>query len=84
MPYWVYILRSGATGRHYCGHSDDLERRVRQHNDPEYSGSKTTKRFEGPWNVVWTTTYDTRSEAMAVEKQIKARGIGRFLSDRDE
>ena len=45
MPYWVYILQSQPTGKYYCGHSDNVERRVKQHNDPEYRGSRTTKVF---------------------------------------
>jgi predicted GIY-YIG superfamily endonuclease len=38
---WVYILQSQISGRYYCGHSTDVERRIRQHNDPDYhlSGS---------------------------------------------
>ncbi len=71
MDYYVYILQSESTGRYYIGHTDDLERRVLQHNDPEYHGSKTTKRFHGPWTVVYSETYKTRSEAVVREKQIK-------------
>jgi predicted GIY-YIG superfamily endonuclease len=37
MAFWVYILQSQSTGRYYCGYSSDPERRLRQHNDPEYS-----------------------------------------------
>jgi len=47
MPYWVYIIQSQSTGRFYCGYSSDPQRRLRQHNDPEYQLSKTTKRFKG-------------------------------------
>ncbi len=72
MPYFVYILQSEHTGRYYIGHTDDLVRRVRQHNDPDYSGSKTTKRFAGPWGLVYHETYDSRSGAMQREKQIKS------------
>ncbi|HEX7928311.1 MAG TPA: GIY-YIG nuclease family protein, partial [bacterium] len=32
----VYILRSPTADRFYCGITDDLERRLRQHNDPGY------------------------------------------------
>jgi len=81
MPYWTYILQSETTGRYYCGSTDDLERRVRQHNDPNYSGSMTTKRFEGPWRVVWYQEHATRSQAMALERQIKKRGIARYLDN---
>ena len=79
MAFWVYILSSETSGRHYCGSTDDVERRVRQHNDPEYHGSKTTKRFEGPWMLIWKEEHATRADAMAREKQVKKRGIGRFL-----
>ena len=81
MVFWVYILWSETAGRYYCGSTDDVERRVRQHNDPDYHGSKTTKRFEGPWMLIWSEQHATRAEAMAREKQVKKRGIGRFLKE---
>lgn len=81
MTYATYILQSRSTERYYCGSTEDVERRVRQHNDPEYTGSKTTKRFGGPWELVWHKEHTTRGAAMQQEKQIKKRGIGRFLND---
>jgi len=81
MPYYVYILQSQTTGRYYCGQSNDPERRLRQHNDPEYSLSKTTKRFKGPWGIVWQKQFDTRAEAMKLERAIKKRGVTRFLNE---
>jgi putative endonuclease len=80
MPFWVYIIQSESTGRYYCGQSSDPDRRLRQHNDPEYGLSKTTKRFQGPWHIVWKKPVDTRSEAMTLEHRIKERGISRFLN----
>ena len=53
--------------------------RVNQHNDRNYTGSKTTKRFAGPWNLVWTEQHNIRSEAVVRERHIKKRGITRFL-----
>ena len=81
MSFWVYILQSETTGRHYCGSTSDVQRRLRQHNDPEYRLSKTTKRFKGPWVVRWTRECATRSESMNLEKKIKKRGISRYLSE---
>ncbi len=81
MDAWVYVIQSNSTGRYYCGQSTDVERRVRQHNDPNYSLSRTTKRFEGPWNLIWSQVCENRSEAMKLEKRIKKRGIARFLED---
>ena len=82
MPYWVYIIQSQSTSRYYCGYSDNVERRVNQHNDPEYRGSRTTKVFQGPWNIIWTKECPNRSEAVALERKIKKRGISRYLNDR--
>jgi len=81
MPYWAYILRSGSSGRYYCGSTDDCERRLCEHNDPNYHGSKTTKRFKGQWILVWRQGHSSRSSALQRERQIKKRGIGRFLVD---
>ena len=78
---FVYILQSEATGRYYCGSTNNVGRRLRQHNDPQYLGTKTTKRFKGPWKLIFTSTYASRSEAMKHERQIKKRGIGRFLRE---
>ena len=70
--YYTYILESDSTGRYYIGSTNDLERRLTRHNDPNYTGSKTTKRFKGPWKLVYAESFETRSQAMAREKQIKS------------
>ena len=81
MPYWVYILHSETAGRYYCGYSDSVQRRLNQHNDPEYRSTRTTKIFQGPWNIIWTQECSSRSEAVILERKIKKRGIGRYLTD---
>jgi putative endonuclease len=82
MPYWVYILQSESTNRYYCGYSDNVERRVNQHNDPGYRGTRTTKVFQGPWKIIWIQECSSRSEAVVLERKIKKRGIGRYLLGR--
>ena len=77
--FWVYILHSETTGEHYCGHTADLVNRLRQHNDPAYVFTRTTKKVPGPWMVLWQAECATRSEAMALEKQIKKQGVSRYL-----
>ncbi len=81
MAHWVYILQSESTSRYYCGQTSNLERRLIQHNDPEYLLSKTTKRFKGPWVLIWKKESYSRSEAMKLEKFIKKRGIARYLEE---
>jgi putative endonuclease len=79
MPRWVYILRSRSSGRYYCGQTQDLALRVGQHNDPTNDLAKTTKRFKGPWELIWSRQFENGSEATVLERRIKKRGIGRFL-----
>ena len=84
MPFFVYILRSESTGRYYCGQTNDLNRRIREHNDAACQNTKTTKRFAGPWILIWSGEFESRAAAMRKESGIKKRGIGRFLTDETE
>jgi putative endonuclease len=81
MGYWVYIIQSQSSERYYCGQTDNLEKRLQQHNDPHHTFTKTTKRFKGPWLLVCQIACGSRTEAMRLEKQIKKRGIQRYLAE---
>lgn len=48
MPYRVYLIEN-SVGRRYIGLSDDVERRILDHND----GTSKWTRFRGPWTLVW-------------------------------
>ena len=74
--YWVYVIRSRSTGRIYIGQTENLERRLSQHNDPQNTLSLYTKRFKGPWDVVYTEQYKDRGEAIRRERSLKG-GKGR-------
>jgi len=77
----VYILRSESMGRYYCGQTSNLAKRLAQHNDREDRLTLTTKRFAGPWALVWSRGCPTRSEAMRLERAIKRRGTSRYLEE---
>ena len=79
MPFFVYILCSDTTGRYYIGHTDNIQRRLSQHNDPNYQGSLHTKRHKGPWKCVYSEAFDTRSEAMQREGLIKSKKSRVFI-----
>jgi putative endonuclease len=69
LVYWVCVLEN-AHGRLYVGSTDDLSRRVTEHNSPEKVGSKYTHKH-GPWRLVWSEEHQTRSSAVRREKAIK-------------
>ncbi|MFC1856483.1 GIY-YIG nuclease family protein [Thermodesulfobacteriota bacterium] len=81
MDYWVYILQSQSSERYYCGQTDNIGKRLRQHNDPGNTFTKTTTRFKGPWQLVQKIPCPNRTEAIKLERKIKKRGIGRYLAD---
>ena len=74
--FFVYILRSESSGKTYVGQTSDLTRRVAEHNDPQHSKVKYTTKNQGPWLLVHSEQFETRSEAMQREKWLKT-GAGR-------
>ncbi|MDQ8209694.1 GIY-YIG nuclease family protein, partial [Coraliomargarita sp. SDUM461003] len=70
--YFVYVLEN-ASGRLYIGHTNDVARRIEEHNSPEGKGhlGKYTHR-NGPWSLLGFEKFETRSEAMRREKQLKS------------
>ncbi|MBV9877250.1 MAG: GIY-YIG nuclease family protein [Verrucomicrobia bacterium] len=74
--YFVYVIRSQTVGKIYIGHTENLEKRLKEHNDPTCFSSKFTKRFPGPWLLIYSEPYPTRSEAFRRERWLKT-GSGR-------
>jgi putative endonuclease len=65
--YYVYLV-SCNDNTLYCGYSNNVEKRVDTHN--KSLGSKYTK-TRLPVRLVYTECFDTKSEAMKREYQIK-------------
>ena len=76
----MYVLVSESTGRRYVGQTDDLARRLAEHNDPNHNVRKYTSRQKGPWRLVHVESFPTRSEAMRRERWLKS-GAGRQWLD---
>ena len=74
--FHAYILKSEASGKLYKGHTENLERRLREHNDKLLGRKRYTRKDPGPWLLVYSEPFDTRSEAMKREKWFKT-GQGR-------
>ena len=66
-PFFVYMLRC-ADGSYHTGHTDELERRIGQHQAGEVPGYTHEKR---PVELVWSQETAGRDEALAAELQIK-------------
>jgi predicted GIY-YIG superfamily endonuclease len=55
-------------GKFYVGHTDDLDRRVAQHQSGTLPGF-TADRL--PVDLVWSETFQTRLEAQETERKLK-------------
>lgn len=74
MSEWtVYVLVSNNGRRTYVGITNDLDRRLEQHNGAQPGGAKST-RAGRPWTVGITHgPFETRGEAQALEYRLKRR-----------
>ena len=67
MKYFVYILKSLNFEKAYVGMTNDLERRLSEHNSGK---SIYTNKFK-PWKIIYTEEYGTIEEARDKEKYYK-------------
>ena len=74
MLYRVYVIQN-REGKFYIGFSDDVARRVEEHNTGQ---SRWTKR-RGPWQIVWQSEELSRSEARRLENRLKRQKGGHGL-----
>jgi putative endonuclease len=65
--YWVYAIKSLATGRIYIGQTKDFERRLGEHN----SGDVRSTKKDEPWELYAWQQVMNRKEAMHTEWRIK-------------
>ena len=75
--FFTYIIQSHVNGRDYTGSTANLNDRLKRHQEDR---SKATK-GKGPWKLVYSDSFRTRSEAIKREFQIKKKGARRFLQD---
>ena len=67
MAFWVYMLKC-ADGSYYVGHTEDLERRVAEHQSGIIGGYIRARR---PVPLAYAESFPTRLEALAMERRIK-------------
>ncbi len=67
MSFWVYILLC-VDHSYYTGHTDNLEKRIAEHQTSEIEGYTFTRL---PVTLVFADEFQTREEAIARERQIK-------------
>ena len=68
--YFIYILYSESANKYYVGHTDNLERRLFEHNN---GMTRFTSNIASDWIIMYTETFESRTLAAKREREIKAR-----------
>ena len=73
--FFVYIIQSKKDFTFYVGQTNDLDVRLSKHNDgfSKYTSSKL------PWRLVYFEMFDTRTEAIKREKEIKLKKSRKYI-----
>lgn len=68
--YHIYILYSVSANKYYVGHTDNIERRLFEHNN---GMTRFTSNMASDWKIMYTETFESRALAAKREREIKAR-----------
>ena len=70
--YFVYVLRSTRDKVLYVGSTQNIDGRLKRHNQGDYRFTKGHR----PWEIVYQEELTSRSKAVKRERYLKS-GIGR-------
>ena len=73
--YHVYILYSEKLNRFYVGYSNNLQRRLGEHNRKK--GKYTDAGI--PWVLKYSEEFESKTEAQTREKYLKSRKSKKFI-----
>jgi len=65
--FYTYIIKSITSGRLYIGHTNNVERRLFEHN----IGKSKSTRSKGPWELVLSRQFGTKSDSVLFELKLK-------------
>lgn len=75
MFHYVYLIQHTGTKEKYLGRTDDLMKRLPEHNA---KGQKATSRnAEGTWVYVYVEAFRSKQDAINREMQLKDHGAGK-------
>jgi putative endonuclease len=69
LAYFLYVLRSVPTGKHYIGIAQDVGERLEQHNSKNGRWTSSGK----PWELIATEQHPDRASAARRERFLKSR-----------
>jgi len=77
MDYIVYILYSALIDKFYVGYTNNIERRLKEHN--RRKGKYTDRGI--PWALSYTESFSSKTEAMTRESEIKSKKSRSYIEN---
>ncbi|MDD3066414.1 MAG: GIY-YIG nuclease family protein [Candidatus Gracilibacteria bacterium] len=65
--FYTYIIHSEIKNKYYIGYTSNITERIRKHN----SKSTQTTKVISDWKLAYSEEYNSKTEAIKREKQIK-------------
>lgn len=80
--FTVYAIVSESTDKIYIGQTINLAERLKQHNANDLTHlGQFTKQNKGPWTLAHKEEFETRTEALKREKQLKSYRGRQFIKN---
>lgn len=76
MIYSTYVLENSKE-RLYIGHTDNLKGRLLRHDGNRVKSTS----YRGPWKVIYTKLFSTRSLAVQHEKYLKSLKSSKYIKE---
>jgi len=76
--FYTYILRSRKNHTYYIGSTNDLKKRLKQHNDLRSTFSSKV----APLDLIWYAAFNERKRALEFERYLKSSSGFAFRNKR--
>ena len=76
--FTVYVLANENDKSWYIGQTDNLKRRIQEHNSGQ--GGRTTRINSGRWALIYAEAYIDRRDAIGREKFLKGGSGRKYLN----
>jgi putative endonuclease len=77
-PYFVYVLLSEKDGRFYTGYTEDVERRVKDHNN----GRVFSTKYRRPFSLIYYEVSFNLDDTLKREKYLKSTYGKMYIKNR--
>ena len=76
--YYIYVLRSQKDGKFYIGYTENIDRRISEHN----AGKVKSTKYRIPFELVYFEACRDQNDALHREKYLKSNYGHRYLKNR--